>query len=271
MRRVIVGLLSLALSVSVAGAAHAQAAPQPEKARVMILGTYHFHNPGADRAQFVVADPLSESKQREIAEVVDRLAAFRPTKIAIEWPPSRADSTNAQYARYRAGQFTLGSNEVHQLGFRLAGRLGHERLYLVDYGKGLPLDSLMKYAAAREPEVAARFSAMIADIERQMNRMQREMTVGQILRFMNEPATLDLALRPYVEMSTVGAGDGYIGARVAADWYDRNIHMFANLARATRPGDRVLLIVGQGHAPIIRHLVQNHPAMALVEPLEFLP
>jgi Family of unknown function (DUF5694) len=269
MRRVIVGLLSLGLSASLAGAAHAQGA-QPEKARVMILGTYHFHNPGADRAQFTVADPLSEPKQREIAEVVGQLERFRPTKIAIEWPPSRADSTNAQYARYRAGQFTLGSNEVHQLGFRLASRLGHERLYLVDYSKGLPIDSMMKYAGVRDPEGAARFNAVIAEVEGMMSRMQREMTVGQILRYMNEPAMLDRALQVYVDMTTIGAGDGYIGARVAADWYDRNIHMFANLARATRPGDRVLLIVGQGHAPIIRHLVQNHPAMELVEPLEFL-
>jgi hypothetical protein len=69
----------------------------------------------------------------------------------------------------------------------------------------------------------------------------------------------------------VGAGDGYIGARVVADWYERNLHIFANLAAVAQPGERVLLIIGGGHAPILRDLVRVHPDMRLVEALDYLP
>jgi hypothetical protein len=47
--------------------------------------------------------------------------------------------------------------------------------------------------------------------------------------------------------------------------------MFANLAGVVgSPEDRVLLIVGAGHVPLLRELVQADPRLKLVEPLEFL-
>ncbi len=72
-------------------------------------------------------------------------------------------------------------------------------------------------------------------------------------------------------MATVGADQaGYIGARVVGQWYDRNLRIFANLAAIAQPGDRILLIIGMGHTPILRELVRSHPGMQLVEPLAYL-
>ena len=269
MRRAIPIFLAVLLSAIAAGGAAAQ--QQEQRIQVLIVGTYHFHNPGADVAQFSVADVLSEPKQREIAQVVDALARFRPTKIALEWTPDRADSVAATYARYRAGTFQLTRNEVHQIGFRLAARLGHERLYPVDHQLGMPFDTLMMYAREREPAFATRFGEIIAEVEGTMARWQRENTVPEILRAMNSPEMMRRALEPYLEMAAVGAGDNYIGARVAAVWYDRNLHIFANLLRVAQPGDRVLFVVGQGHAPLLSHFVRNHPRMELVDPLAYLP
>src|ERR671922_18561 len=58
-------------------------------AKIMLLGTFHFHDPGLDahRPKFTL-DVFSERRQREIADVVERLAAFAPTKVAVEpWRP----------------------------------------------------------------------------------------------------------------------------------------------------------------------------------------
>lgn len=59
----------------------------------------------------------------------------------------------------------------------------------------------------------------------------------------------------------------YIGGMALVAW---NLRIFANLAEVTAPGDRVLLIIGAGHTPILRHLVQTHPAMELVEAVDYL-
>ncbi|HSM16411.1 MAG TPA: DUF5694 domain-containing protein, partial [Gemmatimonadales bacterium] len=244
--------------------------PAQLRARVMVLGVFHFHNPNADYAKFEGIDVLTAERQREIEAVVEQLARFRPTKIAVERPIGEADSLNADYGRYRAGEFRLTRNEVHQLAFRLAARLGHAAVYPVDFQMGMRIDTLMAYAQEHDPAFVARFNDYIGEIVELLNRMQREETIGTNLRFMNEPANVLRTHEPYAGQATVGAADGYVGARVTAEWYDRNLRIFANLASIAAPGDRALLIIGAGHTPVLRHLVETHPDMELVEAVEYL-
>lgn len=239
--------------------------------QVMVLGVFHFHNPNADYAQFEGIDVLAPERQREIEAVVKALEAFAPTKIAVERPVSEDDALAADYRAYRAGEFQLTANEVHQLGFRLAARRDHERVHPIDYQMGMRMDSLLAYASEHEPDFVRRFDAYIAEIVELMNRMQREESIGENLRFLNEPANIMRAHEPYAVQATVGAGDGYPGARAVGDWYERNLRIFANLAAIATSGDRVLFVVGMGHSPILRHLVETHPSMQLVEAIEYLP
>jgi hypothetical protein len=245
-------------------------ATPPAPIEVMVLGVFHFANPNADYAQFQGTDVLTAQRQREIETVVAQLARFRPTKIALERVPAESDSINADYRRYRAGTFSLSRNEIHQLGFRLAAQLNHTQVYPVDFSLGMRIDSVMAYAQHNDTGFVNRFNATVAGVVQLLDRMQREETIGANLRFMNDPANILRAHQPYADMSTVGAGDGYVGAGVVADWYSRNLHIFANLARIAQPGDRVLLIIGMGHTPILRELIRSHPAMQLIEPLDYL-
>ncbi|MEO8637202.1 MAG: DUF5694 domain-containing protein [Gemmatimonadales bacterium] len=238
--------------------------------QVMVLGVFHFANPNADYAQFQGVDVLTPARQKEIDAVVSQLARFKPTKIALEREPAESDSINTDYRRYRAGTFPLTRNEIHQLGFRLAGQLGLSHLYPVDFSLGMRIDSVMAYAGAHDTGFAGRFQRTVAGVVQLLDRMQREETIGANLRFLNDSATILLAHQPYADMATVGAGDGYIGARVVAQWYERNLHIFANLAAIAQPGDRILLIIGQGHTPILRELVRSHAGMQLVEALPYL-
>lgn len=238
--------------------------------QVMVLGVFHFHNPNADYAQFEGIDVLAPERQREIEAVVEALEAFAPTKIAVERPVSEDGALVADYRAYRAGEFQLTAKEVHQLGFRLAARLGHDKVYPVDYQMGMRMDSLLAYASEHEPDFMRRFDAYIGEIVELMDRMQREESIAANLRFMNVPENIMRAHEPYAVLATVGAVDGYAGARAVGDWYDRNLRIFANLAAITTPGDRVLFVVGMGHSPILRHLVETHPSMQLVEAIGYL-
>jgi Family of unknown function (DUF5694) len=47
----------------------------------------------------------------------------------------------------------------------------------------------------------------------------------------------------------VGADDGYVGAHVVVQWYQRDLRIFANLSAIAQPGDRILLSIGQGAYP----------------------
>lgn len=99
------------------------------KYTILLLGTYHMGNPGLDMHNVKSDDVLASQRQMEIYEVVDRLKRFNPTKIAVEALADEHETYNNQYLSYLSGEFTLGANEIHQLGFRTAANLGHDRIY----------------------------------------------------------------------------------------------------------------------------------------------
>ena len=242
-----------------------------EPTEVMIVGVFHFHNPGADLAQFEGIDVLAPERQKEVQDIADGLARFAPHRIAVERSYDEPDTLNARYQRYVKDDLELSSNEIHQLGFRLGKMLGHDRMYPVDYRLGMDFDAMMGYASENDPEYMKRFFRIIAEYEQLFNRMQREETIAYNLRFMNYPQNMAPAHAPYAEQATIGGGDTFVGAEVIAAWYERNLKIFANLAKVAQPGERVLLIIGGGHLPTIREQVIAHPTMQLVESIDYLP
>src|SRR5437660_7033464 len=97
-------LVLAALTISITSWAQSEARPE-----ILVLGTYHMANPGHDIHNVQADDVLSSKRQQEIAELIDVLKKFRPTKIAVE-----ADVTGqrvaTQYADYLAGKYTLSRN-----------------------------------------------------------------------------------------------------------------------------------------------------------------
>lgn len=252
------------------GFASAQATAE-EPAQVLILGTYHFANPGLDVVQTEVPDVLEPEKQDEIARIVEALSGFRPTRVAVERRPADAPRLDSLYRAFRAGEHALTRNETQQLGFRLADRFDLEGVDPFDHPGEFPFEAMMEYAERHDPDFVNMAMSEIQRITDETNERHRTLTIGEILRAMNDPDELAEGHALYMEFARVGAGDTYVGADLLAKWYERNIRMFANLQALAGPGDRLLVIVGAGHAPILRELVAAHARMVLVDPLEYLP
>lgn len=240
-------------------------------AKLLILGTYHFANPGLDAVQTQVADVLSEEKQREITAVLTTLATFQPSKIAVEAAYDKAKSLNQLYAAYRAGSHELTRNETQQLGFRLAAQFNHDQVYAIDHpGNHIPFDAALAYAEEHQPDFVAKFQETIARWEAESNRLQQTASVGEILRKYNEPHAVAENHQLYLDFTAVGASDTFIGAEVLAAWYDRNIRIFANLRKIMQPDDRILVIYGSGHLAILQELARSFAGVELVNTLDYL-
>src|SRR5437016_6073179 len=112
LRSVLVGFL-WSLSLSAWGQASDQSCPAG-RSQLLILGNYHMSNPGLDSTNLQADDVLSPRRQEEIADVVEHLARFAPTRIAIE-APYRDTWSTASYGKYLQGQHTLGRNETEQI------------------------------------------------------------------------------------------------------------------------------------------------------------
>lgn len=247
----------------------------PIEVQVMLLGTYHFANPGQDAVKQQVDDVLTPRRQAELEDLVARLERWQPDAIAVEWPLSFADSTQARYERYLARTLTPSRNEVVQIGFRLAARLSHAAVYPIDYQMPIGNDSIGTLAARRPDLKRARDSiltALQATADSNALRMQN-MTIVEHLVAANSEDALHGGNSQSMFGSFLPAGDGanYGGPQLLAKWYERNIRMAHHLTRIRQPNTRrILVIVGSGHIPPLRNILDEAPQFCPVSPLPYL-
>ena len=273
-------LLSLtAAAILAATTAHAQLPQMPQVLdlppkpwpQVMVLGTVHFANPGADAVKTKLDDVLAPERQKQIDDVVESLARYKPTKIAVEVPPSQEAKVNADYQAYLAGNFTLTRNEMHQIAFRLAKRLGHTRLYAVDNRIDLDFDTALKYAATHgQQDQIAWFTSVTQKLDRYFGDVYAHGTIAQILAVQNDDDHASEGIGMYQLLARMGGDTVYAGADLASDWYKRNMRIYANVLRVTTPSDRVLLVIGGGHRPLLRQMFQQTPGLEFVPTLPYL-
>jgi hypothetical protein len=239
--------------------------PVKTGAQVMVLGMYHFDNPGLDVVKSDLDDHTTAKRQAEIADVVAKIAAFRPTVIAVEW----GDQATLDAAF--AADAPLGPSEVEQIGFRLARQLGLTGLVAIDHKMDMDFDRLMAAATASDDQIfLGLFQQTMQTIEAEV-AAQKEHTVGDNLRTMNARDRIARDRAIYLQMARVKHGDDFAGPDVLAGWYQRNFRIFANLAAAiTSPDARVLVLYGAGHAAILRDLIEAAPNLVLVEPNDYL-
>lgn len=239
---------------------------------MLLLGSFHFDDAGLDEYKPKHRlDVGAEARQREISTILDRLAAFQPTRIAVEVRADRQDRLDASYSSYLAGEKELTANEIHQIAFRLGRRLGHERLWAVD----APARS---YAPSVDPSQWAMSNGQGVALlrggwDRHFKALYERDDAAKLdrslvahLLYLNDPERLRVGHGHYL-IGSMAVGDGaeYPGADAMTSWFNRNLRIFANLLRLSEPGDRVLLLIGAGHVPILRHTVDASPDFRLVE------
>lgn len=244
-------------------ASPAGVACQPGQVQVLVLGTFHF-------AQQNQVDLMTPVRQAELNALVDRLATFSPDRVTVEFAFARNDALNEAYARYlAAAEDAIASpNETYQIGFRLARRLGHHRIYGVDVPMNLWDDSVSvfddEYPGARE-RLRGRWNVRYPPAP----RPTAGLTLSEMLRPWNDQALP--AMPEYGRFMPLVEGDVYAGALTMRRWYDRNLRIVQNFFRVLEPGDdRLFMVVGGSHVAVLRHLLDATPQLCAVDPLPFI-
>lgn len=262
-------LSHLVLAATLAFAGAARAADGSPETQVMIVGLFHMSNPGRDLHDVQVPDVLQPQYQAELQAISDALARFRPTQIDVEWP---AYLTRERYALYLAGKLPPSHNEVVQLGFRLARQAGLDTVHGIDVDGDFPYEPVQKYAAAHgEQSILENANAAVEREVQRETEMLSSNGISPTLRSMNDPAAIKDGNAFYRQLLHVGGGDQQPGADLLTAWYRRNLRICANLVQASKPGDRVVVFYGAGHAFLLRQCVSETPGLKLVEANDYLP
>ncbi len=248
--RLAAGLLMLCL-----GSPALATDPTPP-AQVMMFGTFHFANPGLDMVKMDVVDVTTAENQMYLEGLASRLATFDPTHVLVECLPSRQARHDSAYGAWRAEQASLDVDETQQIGYRVAKAAGLERVICFDEGE-VQWNSgrMFDYIGARAPERKRALDATYAGLSARENREQATLSLAELLQLTNDPSRDRENRDLYLITNDVDAGEGFAGADASASWWHRNFRMYANVQRVATPGQRVLVLAGQGHTAILKELL----------------
>ena len=225
---------------------------------VMILGSYHMGNPGRDLNNVKADDVRAVKRQKEIADFIQILKKFKPTKIAVEVEPGNA-KLSERYAQYLKGEYQLKADEVDQIAFRLAKELNHPKLFQIDWKGNFDFGKVLESAKANNQSDLTDYFMQSGKTEvAKQTEMMKTATVTDIYRYLNDEKRVDEWHRYYLKLARVGKDADYAGSDLIADWYERNLKIYTNLTRINEsPNDRILVLYGAGHAKLLQHFVEN--------------
>lgn len=243
---------------------------------VMIVGAYHMGNPGRDVNNAKVDSVLTAEKQKQLVEAVNRLAKFKPNKIAVEMIADRGDMTTTDFDKFTPASLTTDANEIAQIAYRLANQLGHKVVYAIDEQSKtidyFPYDKVEEFAKANNQEnLLAPGRAWGARITADFEKAQKSSTVQQLLLNINAPQrAMEEMNEFYYPLLAIANEKSQPGAELNSGWYQRNAKIFAKLNLVAKPGDKILVLYGAGHNYWLRHFVNLMPGYRLVDVIPYL-
>ncbi len=242
------------------------------KPTLLIVGTFHMGQT-TDLFQTEVDNLLSETRQEEIKEVVERLKKFHPTKLAVEVEKKQQDSLNKEFKQYIDGNLELSVNEVYQLGFRIASEMNHKEIYCIDWmeqGVGKKgFGDVYEWAKEHQPEL---FDSLFGWLHKQVAQTDSDYkTILEMYREYNEKAEIKQHHTLNINIARIKEAEEYVGMDWLIWWYQRNLIMFSNLADlAESPNERILLIVGAAHVEILSNFINESGMFELEEVEKYL-
>lgn len=239
------------------------------KTKILLIGTIHFETPHLDQFELKTDDFLAPKRQQELEELTETLKRTNADKVMIEKPLKEQKLIDSLYNAYSQNKYKLTVSEREQIGFRLAKKLNLKQVNCVDIFYGMTHDSLLSVTAQEKnqlyllKELGANANKLLLEIDGVLKRN----SITEVLKYINKKELLQKNLSLYLKyIAKVGAGENYIGAEAVSDWYLRNLAIYANVTNQIKANDKyVILIFGQGHIPILKHLLQNNDDFEVVE------
>lgn len=274
-------LISLIYIIIFSSLSISQVRESPGKIKVMTLGVFHFNFPNRDvvkinrKDQIDVLDP---KYQKEIKNLVNMIAKFKPTIIAIERDRKLQPKIDSIYNKYLKGEYLLNRGEDEQIGFRLAKLLGISKLYCVnEWGEDYEyVNRFFENKDTIEIQKFMNYFEHSPDSLKRDNRKEIYATKGIVseLRKLNDENEIKKDLGDYlIGVFKYETKDReFFGVDFTTGWwFNRNLRIFRNIQKINaKPTDRILVIFGAGHMNILNTLFDCSPEYEFVSPESFL-
>lgn len=256
------------------------AQPQ-QKTEVLTLGSFHFAFRNLDLIKTSKEDQidvLDAKYQREIEDIVARIAKFKPTIIAIERDPDKQVKYDSLYNQYLLGNYNLARDEEQQIGFRIAKMMKLKTLYCVNaWGRDYEvLDSVLEGKDSVENKKFMNYFTKYADTIKQYFPKPIFKTEGIRAELIQkndrnniraDMGTYLLGIFKYQTTDNEFFGPDF----VTGWWFNRNLRIFRNIQKINaKSTDRILVIFGAGHMTLLNSFFEASPEYKLLNVNDYL-
>jgi len=258
------------------------------KVKVYLLGTFHFAQTND------TYNVLTPQHQRSIEALCDLVAQQKIDKVFVERQPefefrSKNDSLFRAYVEtdILPGRNDISlKNEIYQLGFRIAKKLGHPKVYQCDnpsmYGKYYR--PTLDYAKSHN-QMDILDAKVIGTTPREDDLVNEDSlmtnsTLLDYMRWINSDDVMNTLHANYLTtFPRIGSTNFYdyddddtlIGAELLIEWYRRNIMIYGKIInQLDYTEDGFLLIMGGDHIPILKSFFRDIPFLEVVHVNEWL-
>lgn len=236
------------------------AAEERSTAQVMLFGVFHFANPRQDVVKTDQVDVMTADNQAYLEALSAKISQYNPTVVLLEFDPEREPEMQERFRQYVDGNYQLSSNEVYQLGFRIAARSDAGTVHGFDETNiHWQAEPLFEYLENTDTGTAVKMSAVFEELAAADQKAHSSLSLRELLVRSNDPDGDAQNRALYLMTNHVGVGQNFVGADATASWWHRNFRMYALVQRHAQPGERVLVIGGQGHIAILRQLLADDP------------
>lgn len=252
------------------------------RTEVLTLGSFHFNFPNRDLIKVNVADQidvLEPKHQKEIEDIVYRIAKFKPTIIVVErGERDQQLKYDSLFNQYLLGKHNLRRSEDEQIGFRLAKLMNLKKIYCVNaWGRDYEaLGNILEGKDSLEKKKFMNFFNKYTDTVKQYfpKPIFAKKGIRAELIQQNEVNKVKLDLGTYllgVFKYETKDNDFFGPDFVTGWWFNRNLRIFRNIQKINaKPTDRILVIFGAGHMNLLNVFFDSSPEYKLLKVNDYL-
>lgn len=244
--------------------------PNDEKqTEILLVGTFHFNNPGLDIVKNKAFDIKNSKTQTELDIIAQKIADFNPTKIFVERPYQNQKELDSTYNLYKKGTLPVSTDEIYQLAFRVAKLNKNTSLEAIDYnGFDFPFGEVMEIMETRkQTDLKEKIMNITKEIGNDFNKkLENGISLTNILLYHNTDEFRYHANHIYDIILNAGNETDFEAAHLLAQWNNRNLYMYSLLKKkTTKKDERVMVLLGASHIANIKVILDANKQWKTVE------
>lgn len=249
---------------------------------VLLVGTFHYNNPGADVAKTKSFDILNQKSQNELKEISKRIKKYNPTKIFVEWPYNEQKELDSLYQLYTSDNYFENDslsdfylkNEIFQLAFRAAKENDLTTVYGIDYSTSFPFGDVMaaieqNNQSELKAEIENGISKFTAEFD---NKIDSGASLKELTYYLNSAEMRSFSNNFHNNlMLLAGKPNDFSGPLLTAEWFKRNLYMWSLTQKNTTSSDeRIMVLVGASHAAMFELFIKENEDWEIKELQELM-